>query len=163
MNFLFIKESGKNWIHNIRDSSPKNENSVINYSPLCRSNPIRPSFIFITQIKIFVMKSESFLTIHRKQCNWNVPRPRNAVRTSLVIHCLWSYEKTWMWFEGEELLNKVVIFVFFAHKKYSHSFIKLQLNHWCHMDYFTDALTTVCFWTLNISVTHCCLWRVRKF
>ncbi len=41
----------------------------------------------------------------------------------------------------KKLLNKV-IFVFFAHKKYSHSFIKLQLNHWCHMDYFNDVLTT---------------------
>ncbi len=28
---------------------------------------------------------------------------------------------------GDKLLNKVVIFVFFAHKKYSHSFVKLWL------------------------------------
>ncbi len=34
----------------------------------------------------------------------------------------------------------------FAHKKYSRSPVK----HWCHMDYFNDALTT--FWALNISV-----------
>ncbi len=44
---------------------------------------------------------------------------------------------------------EVVIFVFFAHKKYSHSFIELRLNHWCHMDYFNDVLT---FWALNMSV-----------
>ncbi len=30
---------------------------------------------------------------------------------------------------------------FFAYKKYSHSFVKLQLNHWCHMNYFNDVLT----------------------
>uniref|UniRef100_A0A671K358 Tetratricopeptide repeat domain 17 n=1 Tax=Sinocyclocheilus anshuiensis TaxID=1608454 RepID=A0A671K358_9TELE len=30
------------------DSSPKNENSVINYSPSCCSKPVRPSFIFGT-------------------------------------------------------------------------------------------------------------------
>ncbi len=36
----------------------------------------------------------------------------------------------------------VVIFVFFAHKKYSLSFTKLRLNHWCHMDYFNDVLAT---------------------
>ncbi len=41
----------------------------------------------------------------------------------------------------KKLLNKVVIFVFFAHKKYSRSFVELQLNHWCHMDYFNDVLT----------------------
>uniref|UniRef100_A0A8C1QUU1 Neuroplastin a n=1 Tax=Cyprinus carpio TaxID=7962 RepID=A0A8C1QUU1_CYPCA len=35
------------------DGSPKNENSVINYSPSCCSKPIRPPSIFRTQIKIF--------------------------------------------------------------------------------------------------------------
>ncbi len=34
---------------------------VVNYSPSCRSKYIRPSFIFRTQIKIFLMKSERFL------------------------------------------------------------------------------------------------------
>ncbi len=47
-----------------------------------------------------------------------------------------------MWHEEKKLLNKVVIFVFFAHKKYSRSFITLWLNHWCHMDYFNNVLTT---------------------
>ncbi len=45
--------------------------------------------------------------------------------------------------EEKKWLNKVIIFVFFAHKKYSRSFIKLRLNHWCHMDYFNDVLTTL--------------------
>ncbi len=44
------------------------------------------------------------------------------------------------WHRGGELLNKVVILVFFAYKKYSRSFVKLRLNPWCHMDYFTDLL-----------------------
>ncbi len=42
-----------------RVSSPKNYISVINYSPSCCSKPIRPPFIFGTQIKIFLMESES--------------------------------------------------------------------------------------------------------
>ncbi len=46
-------------------------------------------------------------------------------------------------------------FVFYVHKKYSRSFINLRLNHWCHMDYFNDILTT-----LNVVAT--CLCRVRK-
>ncbi len=47
---------------------------------------------------------------------------------------------------GNKLLNKVVIFVFFAHKKYSRSFVKLWLNHWCHMDHFSNVLTMfLCF------------------
>ncbi len=38
-----------------RVSSPKNVNSVINYSPSCCSKLIRPPFIFGTQIKTFLM------------------------------------------------------------------------------------------------------------
>ncbi len=52
--------------------------------------------------------------------------------------------------EEKKSLNKVVISVFFAHKKDSRSFIKLQLNYWYHMDYFNNVLTT--FLALNVSV-----------
>ncbi len=45
---------------------------VINYSLSCRSKPIRPLFIFRTQIRIFLMKSGSFLTLYGKQCIWNL-------------------------------------------------------------------------------------------
>ncbi len=38
--------------------------------------------------------------------------------------------------------RRLTLFVFSSHKKYSCSFIKWQLNHWCHMDYFNDVLTT---------------------
>ncbi len=41
--------------------------------------------------------------------------------------------------EEQKLLNKVVIFVFFAHKKYPCSFITLWLNHWCHKEYFNNV------------------------
>ncbi len=54
-----------------RDISSKNENSVINYSPSCRSKPVRPSFIFGTQMKIFLIQSENFLILHRQPCNWD--------------------------------------------------------------------------------------------
>ncbi len=49
----------------------------------CHSKPMRPLFIFWTQMKIFLIKSESFLALHRKQCNWNILWPRNVVRTAL--------------------------------------------------------------------------------
>ncbi len=48
--------------------------------------------------------------------------------------------------EEKKSLNKVIL-VFFAHKKYSWSFIKLRLNHCCHMDYFNDVLAM--FWGLE--------------
>ncbi len=49
--------------------------------------------------------------------------------------------------------------VFFA-PKYSRSIVKLQLNHWRHMDYFTDVLAT--FLDLGPLQWHCGLWRVSK-
>uniref|UniRef100_A0A9J7XMT6 Coactivator-associated arginine methyltransferase 1, like n=1 Tax=Cyprinus carpio carpio TaxID=630221 RepID=A0A9J7XMT6_CYPCA len=52
-----------------RDQSSKNENSAINNSPSCCPEPVRPLLIFRTQMKIFLMKSESFLTLHRQQHN----------------------------------------------------------------------------------------------
>jgi len=46
----------------LKGYSPRNENSVITYSPSCCSNQVKlSSFIFGTQLKIFVMKSERFL------------------------------------------------------------------------------------------------------
>ncbi len=83
------------------------------------------------------------------------------------VWCCWRRTRTHgtlnndgiSWF-GEKMLNKVVIFVFFVHKKYSHSFIKSWLNHWCHMDYFNDVLTT--FLDLGTFQLHCCLRRVRE-
>ncbi len=42
------------------------------------------------------------------------------------------------WHGGGELLNKIILFGFFVLKKYSRNFVKLRLNPWWHMDYFTD-------------------------
>ncbi len=71
----------------------------------------------------------------RLQCCWH--RTANA-----VYICDTQQNGAISWRRGDKLLNKVVIFVFFAHKKYSRSFVKLRLNHWCHMDYFNDLLAT---------------------
>ncbi len=48
----------------LKGSFTKNENTVINYSPSCHSKPARPSFIFETQMNIFLMKSARFLTLN---------------------------------------------------------------------------------------------------
>ncbi len=44
--------------------------------------------------------------------------------------------------EEKKVLNEVITFVFFVHKKYSRRFIKLRLNHWCHMDSFNNVFPT---------------------
>ncbi len=61
-----------------------NENAAINYS--CHFKPIRPSFIFWTQIKIFLMKSESFLTLHRQQHNWNIQDLKGSKDSIKIVH-----------------------------------------------------------------------------
>ncbi len=71
------------------------------------------------------------------------------VRTRLLhqqhhTHASWYSRKRLSKTDMEEKkLVNTIIFVFFAHKKkYSRSFIKLRLNHWCHMDYFNNVLIT---------------------
>ncbi len=48
----------------------------------------------------------------------------------------------WRKCRRDKLLNKDVIFVLFACKKYYCSFITLQLNHWWQMDYFDNVFHT---------------------
>ncbi len=53
--------------------------------------------------------------------------------------------------EEKKLLNKIIIFVFFAHNRYSRSFITLKLNHWCHICTIL-MMSLLPFWALNMSV-----------
>ncbi len=63
------------------------------------SKPVRPSFIFGTQIKIFLMKSESFLTLHRQQgyymgkaqkCSKDIGKT-----VDLTVDSGWTTDVTW--------------------------------------------------------------------
>ncbi len=83
-----------------------------------------------------------------------------SISSSTCIRCGTLDNGGGQWRGREELLNKVIICVFIAYKKYSCSFEKLRLNHWCHMDYFKDVPTM--FLVLGTFQLHCCLWRVRK-
>ncbi len=62
------------------------EKPVINYSPSCRSKPLRPSFIFRTQIRIVLMKSESFLTLHREKGSYHVQGPEGSKDIDKIVH-----------------------------------------------------------------------------
>ncbi len=68
-------------------------------------------------------------------CGWH--------RTADVVCVQWILSNMALrWSGGDELLNKVVIFVFYVYKKYSCSFVKLQLKHWWQMDYFDNVFHT---------------------
>ncbi len=62
-----------------------------------------------------------------------------ATQNSICCLRMW-YSPKWRQ-GGDELLNKVFFF-FFVHKKYSRSFVRLRLNPWCHINYFTDVFAT---------------------
>ncbi len=77
------------------------------------------------------------------------PMGVRLVREYLFVRCVWKqslffqfYPIETMNLEAKKLLNKAAILVFFAHNNYSCIFIKLRLNHWCHMDYFNDVHIT---------------------
>ncbi len=76
-----------------------------------------------------------------------------CLKTVIILPVLsyWNHE-----FGSEELLNKAAILVFFAHNNYSCIFIKLRLNHWCHMDYFKRCPIT--FLGLECGTFPCCLY-----
>ncbi len=116
-----------------RDSSPKNENDVINYLPSCRFKPAR-----------------SFIYQHKLRYYWWNPRAFWPCIDSLEY--LLSTKKTKKMTLFNNFFSSMSVFnrcpreyhgnVFFALKNYSCRFTKLLLNHWCHMDYFNDVLTT---------------------
>ncbi len=65
-------------------------------------------------------------------------KPCGAAAYAVCVQ--WIPSKMALWWH--ELVNEVVFFFFFVYKKYYCSFVKLRLNRWCHVDYFTDLLAT---------------------
>ncbi len=91
------------------------------------------------------------ITYVNNVCTWisclHSDQSVNNVAAYITLHMTFTYAMLFKmvpgWRHGgDELLNKVIIFVFFAHKKYSRSFVKLRLNPWCHIDYFNYVLPT---------------------
>ncbi len=73
-------------------------------------------------------------------------------QNSIYAICVqWIFSKMALqWRRWDKLLIKVVIFIFFAYKKYSRRFIKFRLNHWWQMDYFDKVFHTfLCLDSVN--------------
>ncbi len=70
------------------------------------------------------------------QCCW-MPAPASGTLHTCVVmnaHRRLTRKRRNCW---------IKLFLFsLCTKKYSHSFITMRLNHWCHMDYFNNVLTT---------------------
>ncbi len=110
-------------------------NSVINYWPSCRSKPVR-------------LRSSSE---HKLRYFWLNPCRLHEAEVLILFpqwRCTAADGKRW----------RIKSFFFFSHTKYSRSFVKLRLNPWCHVDYFTDVLAT--FMDLGTLQLRCCLWSI---
>ncbi len=77
----------------------------------------RPSLIFGTPIKIFFIKSESFLTLHRhSNTTYMFKAQKGSKKNMKIVHDLTSEVQQEYFSDRKEkkLLNKVVILVFFC-------------------------------------------------
>ncbi len=101
---------------------PKNTNSVIYYSCLCHSKPASSSLEH--NLRYFLWTPRAFLPSIDSNAT---PAPASAAPHAYMS---WYSHKHTSKTDVQEkkLLNKVIIFVFFAHKKYSHSFIKMMVE-----------------------------------
>ncbi len=147
-DFLFFKKSWKMYLSlhkkNIKGLLLPKKKIVINYSPSCHSKPIRSPFTFENKLRYFwsILRALWPSKDSRDITTINIQKLSKEIGKIIHVTSGVQSKMALRWRGGNELLNKVVIFVFFAYKKYSRSFIKLRLNPWCHMDYFTDLLAT---------------------
>ncbi len=87
---------------------------------------------------------KSFVRL-RKNLRYFVWKPgglwlsQNSVRS---LHPADILQMVLRWRRGDQLLNKVIIFIFFAYKKYFCRFITVRLNHWWQMDYSDNVFHT---------------------
>ncbi len=130
--------SVKKWIFMIfkeSNSSPKKYNFVINYSPSCRSKPVRPSFIFRTQVEIFFIKSDPFWPCIDSNVTTTFKAQKRSKDIVKIVH-LWSYENTFLCTKNKN--NEFIQQFIFFHVSLHHP--------------FTRVTQRMC----------CCLCRVRK-
>ncbi len=93
---------------------------------------LREYFLCAKKTKMTILfnnffSSRSFTRISRRKCVHSYVRTPAPASDASIMYCHERMSKTDR--EENKLLNKVVIFVFNGHKKYSRSFIKLRLNH----------------------------------
>ncbi len=141
---------------------------------------------FFTFIKIFLIKSESSLTLHRQQCNCNFLRSRNVARKDIrkLVHVTsvvqpQFYQATRILFVHKkvktiikmystillpELLSSAVLesmpernHVHAEHKQHRLRSASVRMLNVKNADYVLAM-----FLGLGTSQLHCCLCRVRK-
>ncbi len=78
---------------------------------------------------------------------WRVPQSMHAISCEKVnwrVHC--STLQNGRRQSGRRSVKNILFLFSLRTKKYYRSFAKLKLSHWCHMDCFTDVLSTFRVW-----------------
>ncbi len=111
------------------------------YSPIWRVSAGHKQRVLLC---VSCVKPDMFPTLLWFDLNKNnLSAWRSWHRRAHAVYVQRILSKLALWLRGGDELLKFFFFLFsFVHKKLSHSFVKLQLNPWCHMDYFTDLLAT---------------------
>ncbi len=120
-----------------RPSSLYSGSNKLGWAKNCKSSSLSKSSDMLQ--RLFYVQRESSSACKQGLYVRTAAPASEASHICIVV--LWPERMSKTDTEEKKLMNKVIL-VFFAHKKYSCSFIKLRLNHWCHMDYFNDVLTT---------------------
>ncbi len=107
---------------------------------ICISSSMLKGEYHIRKWRMQRVNTDMFFTLFTL---WSERKQRiQSTYVANVIYVCDALQNSTIGWSGDKLLNTGVIFVFFAHKNYSSSFLKLQLNQWYHMDYFNDVLAT---------------------
>ncbi len=92
------------------------------------------------------MKSESFSTATNSNKATTYKAQKGSKDIDKLVHVTSACIVVLLWIVAETDMEEkncwMKSFFFFVNKRYSRSFLKWRLNHWCHMDYFNDVLTT---------------------
>ncbi len=131
--FLYAKKTKITTLFN--NLSPPSQRSAIlesirwtqtAYAVLCQphhtdTNVVIKAYRYVFYVYLCFDLNISVCVVRLTQNSVRSLRPADTLQNGATL--------TWRRRGGDELLNKVVIFVFFAYKKYSCSFIMLRLNH----------------------------------
>ncbi len=98
------------------------ENSVINYSPSCRSKPVNLRSSSEHKWRYLWWNGTIMFKTQKGSKDINACRSLTQKRRNCWIKSLFLFS--------------------LGTNNYSRFFITLRLNHWCHMDYFINVLTT---------------------
>ncbi len=110
---------------------------------LCANQYKNNDFIlqFVSSTSTYSAILESITCVNNICCSVSAAPYTDTFCVLMRYYPKWHFRVT----QRRRMVN---VLFFLAHKIYSRNFVKLHLNHWCHMDYFNDTMLAM-FLSLN--------------